>query len=265
MTYLELYHLVTSEANVLIPMHGITSLTGLIWISEAMHQYQVETGVVRCVDDLTLDPDSTNGQYELSSDIDVIDKIAYYSNKNANPIPVNMADYDAFFRLQGQSVVTPITNQFQTAQSIPFYPSIPTNAILPGLQPSPYYVTRYGDCLLYIWPFQQLSGFLRIYYKPYMMPYTPYPTGRWQKFGHPPDGMMASEHIPREFQAAIEGIKGYCMTKVLQKIPNHTKIFPGAWQGYYQDFKDGPRKIMAKHPPMAQDIVPTPNMTGRVI
>lgn len=264
MKYMEMHELVLSEAGIYIQM-GLSALKSMVWITEALHQYQVDTGVVRCTCDLILDPDNDDGHYDLGDDIDQIDKIEFYANEGAIPSPINLTDFDSFLRLQAQVNAPVVTQGFVTTQSIPYVNQQQTNAVLSGTLPSPYYATRYGDCELFFMPFKDTTGFLRIYYKPYFMPYTPSAEGRWKKFGNPPDATMRTENIPREFQAATEGIKGYAMTKILQQIPNHAKLFPGAWQSYKNDFAAGAEMIRKKHQSMSYNINPTPNMTGRLI
>lgn len=264
MKYIELHDLVLSEAEIYIPM-GFSAIKTMVWITEAIHQYQVRTGVARCIQDLILDPTSLDGKYELDSDIDTIEKIDYFANETSIPLPVNMYDYAGFFRLQaqGNAGVLPANTSFTVMQAAPMSGNTETNSILPGSLPSFYYATRYS-CNLYFMPVST-GGFLRIYYKPYLTAYTPSAEGRWKKFGKEPSAAMRTEDIPREFQAALEGIKGYVMAKVLQKIPNHTKIFPGAWQGYSNDFHAGFEALLLHSPNFGQSQPPTPNMTGRLI
>lgn len=261
-----MHNIVLSEAEVYVQM-GFSAIKTLIWMTEAIHQYQVLTGVSRCIQDLELDATSTDGKYTLDEDIDLIEKVEYYTNDQAIAMPVNMYDYDDFFRLVAQGTINPnVSAGFTAVQSQPFaVSSSQTNIVLGGYLPSPYYATRYGACNLIFYPNFGTSGFLRIYYKPYLTPYSPSAEGRWGKFGNPPDAMMKTAEIPREFQAALQGIKGYCMAKLIQSIRGNAKLFPGVRQEYMADFNNGVAQILKKMVMIGQDQEPTINMTGRLI
>ena len=262
MTYYEMHELVLSEADIYIQM-GFSAVKTLIWISEAIHQYQVLTGVSRCIQSLDLDPDSDDGKYTIDEDISVIEKIDYYPESGTVGMPVNQVDYDTLFRLQQQGAFSnPVGFTFiQNTQQIL---GTQTNKVLSPSLPSPFCYALYGSCNLFFYPFVGASGMLKIYYKPYLNAYAPSAKGRWSKFGMPPDALMKVTDLPREFWNATEGIKGYCMMKMLPKIPNHRKIYPGLWEQYQADFKSAVERILITHPPSDRDAVPTPNMLGRI-
>lgn len=264
MTYLEVYQSAVADVKVFAPQLTITSLNGLVWTSEALHDYQVQTGVARSTCIIELDPTSTDGHYDLDSDIDVIDKVEYYAtadNNYAQPEDVNIFDFDAFQVLKGQSGV-PGFNAFGIG-SYPYSGSVPVTAVLPGDRPSNYYITRYGDCELYFWPFSGTTGNLKIWYKPYLMPYSPSASGRWKSWGNPPDDTMAITQIPREFNAAYSGIKAYVMAKIIESIPGYQRMFPGKIEMLMRQFEMGVGQITKRHQAMDTDVRVFPR-TGAV-
>lgn len=265
MKYLEMYQSATAQVGVFAPIKGITPFQGLVWISEALHELQVQTGVLRCIDVIDLDPQSDDGAYSLCDDVDVIDKVEYRGlppqGSTSTPIPVNVVDFDTFQRLQGQMG---IPGAYSYSQQYPFFPGFATASTLPGQQPSPFYVTRYKDCQLKLWPFQGVSGTLTCYYKSAMLPYTPSAEGRWSTFGPEPSAAMAVNAIPREFNAALLNIKQYVMAMIISQIPGHNKLFPGKYEEYMAGFYQGAEKVEKKHPPIDLDSTPTPRF-GRIM
>lgn len=244
-------------------------MQGIVWTSEALHEYQMATGVARCTTDITLDPDNTDGHYDLFSDIDIIEKIEYYGadpDQGGIPLPVNMVDYDTLQRLSSQQGIG-LTGDFMVAQGAPFNgpafnPTIPYNATLPGTQPSNFYAARYSDCELWIYPTASLTGFLRLYYKPFLLPYTPSAIGPWKRFGNPPDAVAATTQLPREFNAAVLGTKAYVMAKITASIAGHDRLFPGKYEEYMDQFYAGVEKILNNHPVQNMDSRPTPHYAG---
>jgi len=269
LTYLEAYQSAAAQVGVWAPQVRITSLQGLVWVSEALHEYQIATGVARCTTDITLDATNTSGHYDLFNDIDSIEKIEYYGVSPADggfPIPVNMVDYDTLQRLSGQQGIG-LTGDFMVAQGAPFAgatfnPTVPYNATLPGTQASNFYAARYNDCELWIYPTAGLTGILRLYYKPYMLPYTPSAEGPWKRFGNPPDSVASTTQLPREFNAAILGIKNYVMAQITSSIAGHQRLFPGKYEEFMNRFQYGVQQILESHPIQNMDSRPTPHFAG---
>lgn len=245
MTYQNIYQAALSDVGVFVQQLRITSLKGLEWASEAIHQYQALTGVVRCTCFIPLDRSSGNGTYKLPSDIDIIDKLEYYAvnvNLASGGVPIELVDFDYFAQHQ-QGYMLPASNNYSAVVSIP----IPQSTI-GSLQSSQFYATQYG-CDLLMYPFSGVAGRLKIYYKPYLLPYTPDAEGRWSNFGSEPDATMATEHIPREFNAAYEGIKSYVAAQITGSIPQHDRLFPGKYRELMGKFNGGVEMILKTNPP----------------
>jgi hypothetical protein len=262
MTYKNTYQAALSDGGIFVQQLGITSLKGLEWTSEAIHQYQAITGAARCVDIITLDPTSDDGEYDISSDIDIVERIEYFgvgvdSENESGGVPVNLVDYDYFIQNQ-QGYMLPANMGYSA-------PTAVLQSSTGNLLPSQFYATTYGKCKLFLFPFQGIAGQLKIWHKPYLLPYTPDAEGRWSTFGNPPDAQMAATHIPSEFNAAYEGIKSYVLARMIQMIPNHVRLFPNRYEDLMGRFNAGVELILRTNPPTGINNKTRPQIIRRIM
>lgn len=271
MTYMNVWQAAISDVGVFVQTLKLSSLKGLEWASEAIHQYQALTGAARCTCFIDLDAQSEDGVYDVGQDIDIIEKINYFGTNvtlTQGAIPVNLVDYDYLFKNE-EGYMLPGSQGYATLTQ-PLLPpigfNIPSQVGNSSLFAfSQFYASQFGKCNLLFWPFQGVSGRLRIYYKPYLLPYTPDTVGRWNRFGDPPDTTMATEHIPREFNAGYEGIKSYVKAQIYASIPNAERLFPGKYQEMMGKFEAGIQLVLKTNPALGVNNKTQPRLIRRVM
>ena len=240
MTYLELYHGSTDEVNLNTPHSAVTATKALGWMTEAMNYYQIKTKVIRERCDIDLDPTDDDGIIDIGCDVMEIIKIDYFgSDDDDNPgVPVNLVDYDNFVRRKQHNQPVAGTSVILSG----------AQEVLPGSRPSNIYCARYGDSKLWIDP-AGMSGVLKLYVIPYFLPYTPSAQGRWKPFGFPPDELMSSRHIPKEFNSVWNNIRGYVIDKMLGAIDPTGRVYGRRREEAKLDFQLGYDMLTSSHAP----------------
>lgn len=240
MTQLEIYQSAFAEVGALYPHLRINTIQGLVWISEAVHQLQMETGVGSRITSWQLNPNSTDGKYVLPECPGTYDLLEYFSTGAQTSTIAHMYDYHSFEEYKngalGYGQIVDLTTYAQ-----------------------PLIYTSVG-CDLWIWPFTGISGSLRLHYKPDHSVYSPAAKGEWAKYGSAPEAQMALNSLPREFSAAHLAIKRYVMARMLQSIPNWKELYYDTYAECMAEFRDGKRLIVRNNPPQAKDVPPIHRM-----
>lgn len=233
-SYMSLFKSAAADIALFYPALAITARQGLRWMSEAVHQMQVETGAVRCSDSFTLIPEGTVGVYPLSKCPEVIFLAEYLSSANAIPQFPAIVDWETFERRRADWYVV--------------------NSDITVVQAAPLMVTFNGSNA-HIFPYAGITGSIRLDYKPALEPYDAMsPSGDWAFFGTSPENAMKTNSYPVQFRAAEESIKAFCKARMIQCIPNYEKLYPGAYAEEMGLFRDGARRIIRKNPPQDLDV-----------
>lgn len=233
-SYMSLFQSAAADIGLFYPALAVNVRQGLRWLSEAVHTYQVETGAVRCTETFDLIPEGTEGIYPISKCPEVIFLAEYLSSDDANPQFPAIVDWETFERKK--------SDWYLGSRDISVIDSVPI-------------MLSFRGATVHIFPYDGISGSIRLDFKPALTPYDPTnPVDEWAKFGKTPEGAMAVNTYPVEFRAAEEGIKAYCMGKMIKSIPNYRKAFPGEYEEQYALFRDGIRRIIRKNPPQDLDV-----------
>ena len=194
-------------AKVDMAVHWITVSELMTALSEARHQLQSATNVLKKEFDITLDPNSTTGQYAFPADYKESVSARYQANANLAFVPVNRVSYDWYMnRIYADSLAPP------TTVGSGFYAQ--NGATL-------YLAEAYDQFLVY--PYAGATGTVKVRYMPICTPYSPGDSTVWSGYGPDPTAAMKANGPEREFQNVLMAIKDFCLAAILEKKPLGTK------------------------------------------
>ena len=240
MTYKELADKAKMECGVVTELSWLTPKLLLGWISDAMQQYQIDTGVKTCSEEIRLLSTSKDGKYNLGCNVLAVDEITFSPT-------LNPRSYKAVVR-------TPLNSFHQIIQWWPDYNqqiqpnnwfydyTLDTNQIYAAIQGSTLFVFPYTT-----------TGYVLIHYKTAMTPYAPSDLTNWMGYGDDPTQAMSVNHIPVEFNAALTGIRAYVKCKIVETLPNGIREYGLQYAGWKQDIFQGERNLRRNNVDYLQD------------
>ena len=211
MTWHDLAHQVMLETGQRVVDSRITSAMLLRWLTQARHELQSAFGVHVCSQRIALSSASTTGEYQLTRSARTVEECTYSSQATPEAWqPVTKMLYDDLHKY----IWTVENNGLLAPQNDPS--AWPNN--------SPIRVGfRTGTVVVY--PYAT-EGYLRMRYKPHLMPYAASDTIDWSGWGVDPTNMMKTNGPEPEFYPAIEGIVAYAKMQLASMIGTTFIQFP---------------------------------------
>lgn len=226
--WIEIASAAQSEARITSAVNWLTDADLMLWMSEAVQLYQQECSPVKREVTITLDPNSTDGSYDLPVDYKSMDIITYAPPNVPSPYPqrVRIVNYDAFrrqeyFDQQGAPVSGGLSPQ--------------PNPPLPQMGGALYAAVSYNK--LWLWPFRAIEGTVTLRNIPHRKPYSPMNTEEWDGYSDLGAAMETFGPDP-EFAAVIIGIKNYTTAQILRKSPGGIRMNGAEYGIAMKSFED---------------------------
>lgn len=200
-TWKELSDQVLEEIGSTGAVVPITLAGNLSRLSEAQHQLQTKTGVVRRSFEIQISELDSSGTKPIPRFMRTVSEAAYLLPSSfiasKRVLVISPELYRRYLRqheageLRGQSdiAVAIINNKINVIN------------------------------------FAGLTGSIVLHYEPTLQPFYPSDVINWPGYGLNPGAKMAIEGPEQEFDSAIEGIKGYACLKLIHKVPQAKQLF----------------------------------------
>lgn len=157
-TWFELGDMAMGMAKQAVPQDWVTAADIMNFLTTAQNKYQNATNMAKRSSVITLDPNSSNGEYDLPLDFKSVPIITYARDGSTfDPDPIDLTDYATFLNW---------AHAYQAG-------SLPAQA--------PAALPQYGNTLraaiyngkLYIYPWQAATGVLNLKWQPKLTAWSP--------------------------------------------------------------------------------------------
>ncbi len=251
--WIELADSAEREAKVTSAVSWLSRQDEMLWLSEAVYEYQKTCSPAKQEYTITLDPNSSDGSYALPLDYKTLDLISYAppGSTTPYPMPVRIVNYDAFRRqIYADSQGSPANSGLDPTPNPP----------LPQMGGTLYAAISYNK--IWFWPFQNIQGVVTMRNLPNRKPYSPLNTEEWSGYGEDPVTKMQTFGPDDVFAPCITGIKAYCLAQILRVSPGGLRMNGPEYQEALRIFEGCKEDLRRNSTDFASRTVPRYNAGG---